>query len=301
MLKELTEKLETISAINLVPFKENENIDWEGLEENIEFLMENGVKVIVPGGNTGEFYHLSIDEYKRVLKKVIEIVDGRAVIMAGIGYSIPIAIELGEYAKAVGADCVMIHQPIHPYINSEGFYEYLKEIITTLELPSIVYFKDPNLDDVVLKRLAPLEKFIAVKYAINDMARFRKTVHDVPKEHNILWICGTAEKWAPFYYHAGARGFTSGLVNIQPKKSFDLLNNLQENNLDEVWEIWRDVLQFEELRLKHNNGNNVIVIKEALNQAGLNAGITRPPVSTLNAEDKEEITEILKSWGMLNY
>src|SRR5699024_9081076 len=139
--------------------------------------------------------------------------DGRAVIMAGIGYSIPIAIELGEYAKAVGADCVMIHQPIHPYINSEGFYEYLKEIITTLELPSIVYFKDPNLDDVVLKRLAPLEKFIAVKYAINDMARFRKTVHDVPKEHNILWICGTAEKWAPFYYHAGARGFTSGLVN----------------------------------------------------------------------------------------
>src|SRR5699024_11251272 len=112
-----------------------------------------------------------------LLKKVIEIVDGRAVIMAGIGYSIPIAIELGEYAKAVGADCVMIHQPIHPYINSEGFYEYLKEIITTLELPSIVYFKDPNLDDVVLKRLAPLEKFIAVKYAINDMARFRKTVH----------------------------------------------------------------------------------------------------------------------------
>lgn len=296
----LTQQLHTVCAISMTPFiGEDKAIHWEALERNIRFLLDNGVKVIVPCGNTSEFYALTFEEAKQEIQKVVEIVNKRALVVAGIGYSVEMAIELGRFAQKAGADAVMIHQPIHPYITERGAVSYYKKIIEALDIPSIVYFKDPYLSDDVLKALAPLDKFIAVKYAINDLPRFARIVREIPEECGIAWICGTAEKWAPFFYHAGAVGFTSGLVNVHPQLSFRMLRALQAGDQKTVWEVWKEVLPFEDLRAKYNNGNNVVVIKEAMNQLGMDAGVTREPVDPLNAQDREEVTNILKGWGLL--
>ncbi|WP_449540342.1 dihydrodipicolinate synthase family protein [Ferdinandcohnia sp. Marseille-Q9671] len=295
---EWKKKFETISGITITPFKkETREIDWDGVKDNVEFLIQKGVKVIVPCGNTSEFYSLTIEEAKEEIKRVVEYVNGRAIVVAGIGYSVDTAIELGRYAQQVGADSVMIHMPIHPYITNEGAYEYFKAIIEAVDLPSVVYFKDPNLSDDVLIKLAPLEKLVAVKYAVNNLPRFANTVQSVSSEHNIAWVCGTAEKWAPFFFQAGAVGYTSGLVNLYPEKSFEMLEALQSNNLEKTWKIWKEVVPFENLRAKYNNGNNVVVIKEAMELIGLNAGITRQPVSSLNEHDRKEVRDLLDSWG----
>lgn len=294
-----SKRFSTISAINILPFKEGtKEINWSGLEENIGFLLRNNMEVIVPNGNTGEFYTLTINEAKEVTEKVVALAGGRATIMAGVGYSADTAIELGKAAQEAGADCIMIHQPIQPYITSRGAATYFKKIIEALDIPSVIYFKDPNLSDEVLIELSSLEKLVGVKYAINDLPRFTKLVQEVPKEHNIAWICGTAEKWAPFFYNAGATGFTSGLVNIYPKKSLELLKALQEGDQETVWNVWKEVLPFEDLRAKYNNGNNVVVIKEAMEQVGLTAGVTREPVDPLDEKDKSEVAALLESWKM---
>lgn len=108
----------------------------------------------MPSGNSGEFYALIIAEAKEVTKKVVELMDGRATVVAGVGYPVETAIELGKAAQETGADCVMIHQLIYPYIISRGGMTYFKMIIEALNLPSIVYFKDPKLSGEVLKELA---------------------------------------------------------------------------------------------------------------------------------------------------
>ena len=298
---DLGKKLETISAINITPFyPDNKKIDWAAFEENINFLLEHGLKVIVPCGNTGEFYALTLEEAKEEIKRTVEIVKGRALVVAGIGYSLGTAIELGRYAQQAGADAVMIHQPIHPYVTNEGAASYFRKIIEALDIPSVIYFKDAALSDDVLKELAPLEKFVAVKYAINDLPRFAKLVQETSSQADLTWICGTAEKWAPFFFQAGAKGFTSGLVNLHPQKSFDMLHALQAGDQEAVWKVWKEILPFEDLRAKYHHGNNVAVIKEAMNQLGLAAGATREPVDVLNQEDKREVEQILESWGMRN-
>ncbi|MCM3709142.1 dihydrodipicolinate synthase family protein [Sporosarcina luteola] len=292
-------QLETINGIPITAFKEDtKEIDWEGVKENIEFLINNGLKVVVPSGNTSEFYAMTLEEAKETTKRIVEYVNGRAIVVVGIGYSVETAIDLGKHAADCGADAVMIHMPIHPYITKEGAIDYFKNIIEALPIPSLIYFKDPHVSDSVLAELAPLEKLVGVKYSVNDLPRFKKTVSDIPKEHNIAWICGTAEKWAPYFFHAGAKGFTSGLVNIYPEKSLELLNALQVNDLETVWKVWHEVLPFEDLRAKYNNGNNVVVIKEAMELVGLRAGVTREPVAALNAEDKEAIGQLIKQWGL---
>lgn len=300
-IRDLGKKLETISAINITPFyPDNKKIDWAAFEDNINYLVEHGLEVIVPCGNTGEFYALTLGEAKEEISRTVEIVKGRALVVAGIGYSLDTAIELGKHAEQAGADAVMIHQPIHPYVTNEGATSYFRKIIEALDIPSIIYFKDPALSDDVLKELAPMEKFVAVKYAINNLPRFAKLVQETSGIADLTWICGTAEKWAPFFFQAGAKGFTSGLVNLYPEKSFEMLQALKSNDQETVWKVWKEVLPFEDLRAKYNNGNNVVVIKEAMNMLGLAAGVTREPVDMLNEADRREVEHILESWGMRN-
>jgi 4-hydroxy-tetrahydrodipicolinate synthase len=74
---------------------------------------------------------------------------------------------------------------------------------------------------------------------------------------------------------------------------------LQQGDRETAWKAWEDTLPFENLLAKYNNGNNVIVVKEAMNQIGLTAGVTREPVDPLDEQDKVEVVSILQSWGLL--
>src|SRR6478736_5778906 len=97
--KTFAKRLETISAIPITAFHDDLSVNWDGVKENIEFLMENKLEVVVPCGNTSEFYALSIDEAKEETKRVVEYVNGRALVVAGVGYAVPTAVEFGNFAK----------------------------------------------------------------------------------------------------------------------------------------------------------------------------------------------------------
>lgn len=292
----------TIAGITVTPFDPaTKTIDWQAAEDNVKFLANHGLKVLVPCGHTSEFYALSIEEAKETVRRTVKWAEGNGIyIAAGIGYAVPTAVELGLSAKKAGAHAVMIHQPVHPYVTEAGILSYYTSIIQALDMPVIIYFKDENISDRVLKKLAPMEQLVGVKYAINDLPRFAAVVRDIPQEHGIAWICGTAEKWAPFFHHAGAEGFTSGLVNVCPDMSFDLLNALNAGDHEEIWNIWSKVVPFENLRAKYRAGNNVAVVKEAMNQLGLSGGATREPVDPLDEADRQAVSDILKSWGKCN-
>jgi 4-hydroxy-tetrahydrodipicolinate synthase len=48
-----------VHAVNVTPFRDEGTIDYGGLEENVRFLLEGGVEVIVACGNTGGFYAMA--------------------------------------------------------------------------------------------------------------------------------------------------------------------------------------------------------------------------------------------------
>ncbi|WP_462420248.1 dihydrodipicolinate synthase family protein [Salinicoccus sp. Marseille-QA3877] len=290
------EKLKTISGITVTPFNNDQEIDWQGVEDNVEYLVDKGLEVIVPCGNTSEFYALSIEEANEETKRTVEIVKKRAIVVAGVGYSVKTAIDMGLEAKKNGAEAIMIHMPVHPYITSEGAKNYFEEIIKGVDMPTVIYFKDSHLDDEILLELAYLDNFVGVKYAVNDLPRFAKAVEMLPEDSKVAMICGTAEKWAPFYFMAGAVGFTSGLVNVYPEKSFEMLNSLQNDDYSKAMKIWHEIVEFEDLREKYNSGNNVVVIKESMELIGLKAGPTRAPVAPLDSEDKESVYNLMKRW-----
>lgn len=293
----LKEKLRGINAINVTPFTEDGQIEWEQLKMNIHFLINSGIEVIYPCGNTGEFYSLTLDESMEVTRKVIEYSDGNAAVLAGVGYDMNTAKTLAKNAMEAGADGILIHQPMHPYLLASGLVEYYTQIANSTTLPVIIYVRNESITPETLKEVAKIPNIIGIKYAVNNLLRFARSVDTVTND--LVWICGSAELWAPFFFAAGAEGFTSGMVNVAPDLSQKLLRALKEKRNSEAMEFWNKIRPFEELRARHGNGNNVSVVKEAMSQLGLVNAYVRPPIFTISDSEKAEVTDVLKNWRLI--
>ncbi|MBP1964253.1 dihydrodipicolinate synthase family protein [Paenibacillus aceris] len=296
MYEQVKEAIQGINAINVTPFDEELNIDWGSLQKNISFLLEKGLKAIYPCGNTGEFYALSKDESMEVTRFVTDFIAKRSVVIAGVGYDVKTARELAQHAESCGADGIMIHQPVHPYLLTDGLIDYYKEIAVSTTLPIVLYIRSEHISLEAIQEITKLPNVIGVKYAFNNLPHFTKIVQIIKED--IVWICGTAEMWAPFYYAAGAKGFTSGLVNVETSRSFQMLEALKDGNYPAAMSVWEEIAPFEELRAKYLNGNNVSIVKEAMSQLGLIAhSAVRPPISKINENEKHQVHELLQRWG----
>jgi 4-hydroxy-tetrahydrodipicolinate synthase len=126
----------------------------------------------------------------------------------------------------------------------------------------------------------------------------RWTPTGTPTIDRFTWLAGAAELTAPAYWVSGARGFTSGLANVDPGLPLAMLDALRGNDFGEAMKIWEKARRFEELRLADASADNVSVVKEALAQLGLCRADVRPPSRLLPESVKHEISAMLTSWGL---
>lgn len=296
----LKETLCSISAIPVTPFDENGQIDFTAYHHLIERLIDGGIEVITPNGNTGEFYALSAQECEAVVRAAVESADQNTLVVCGIGYDTATAIEMGRTAQEAGAGAVMIHQPVHPFQSQPGWVAYHRAILDALpDMGGILYVRDTLITGGMIRELADASpNLIGIKYAVANPQQFAVMVQSVPAER-LTWVCGVAEGWAPFFFVAGARGFTSGLVNVAPRLSAEMLDCLKQGDYAGAMRVWELARPFEELRARRNSANNVSVVKEALAQLGLCERRVRPPISELPENEQAEVSAILSRWGQV--
>src|SRR5262249_25524299 len=99
---DLARVLQDVSAVTITAFKPDLSIDEEATRRHLRFLVQGGVRVLVPGGNTGEFYALSREENERLIRLACAEAAGKALIVAGAGYSVPDTIALAKVAEQAG-------------------------------------------------------------------------------------------------------------------------------------------------------------------------------------------------------
>lgn len=295
-MTEIANKLRTIIAIPVTPFDDRGDIDLDSYKGLIKVLIEGGITAITPNGNTSEFYSLSQDEGRRGVQACMEAASDRAVVMPGIGHDIASAVKMARSAERMGAEVVMVHQPVHPFRSTVGWIAYHEAIADAVpNLALVPYIRDSSISALMIGELAnKCSNVVAVKYAIPDPLRFAAAVDGVEQDR-LVWICGLAESWAPFFWIVGARGFTSGLVNVAQSQSLRMLHNLEEGNYQAAMDVWREIKPFEELRARHDNANNVSVVKEALCQMGLCSRSVRPPITDLVDRERDEVRMILST------
>ncbi|MCL2551159.1 MAG: dihydrodipicolinate synthase family protein [Actinomycetia bacterium] len=295
---QLRARLQTVVAIPVTPFHAGGvEADWDTHAALIGRLVEHGVEVITPNGNTGEFYTLSTAEMRRAVESSVAAAAGRAEVMAGVGLDTASATALARHARERGAGSVMVHQPPHPYRSAEGWIAYHRAIADAVpELGVVLYIRDPVITGAHIAALSDAcPNVVGVKYAVPDPVRFASVARDAGLDR-FVWIAGLAELSAPAYWIAGATGFTSGLVNVAPRLSIALLQALRGGKYDQAMGVWEQARVFEELRAADASADNVSVVKEALHQLGLSDRAVRPPSRLLPGTARERVAALLDQW-----
>lgn len=291
----LDQALTGISGILVTPFDGQDAIAPARLAPIVARCTAAGVDALTVNGNTSEFYGLTFAEAERMQAEVPAIVAGRARVVAGIGRSVNEAVRLATRAKADGADAVMVHQPPDPFVSPRGIAEYVRRIGDAAGLPVVLYLRNAGIGDAAIAALTVIPGVVAVKWASTDLMALARAIRAAP---GIRFVCGLAEPWAPPMTALGARGFTSGLINIAPERSVAILAALRTGDFATANARIAEIGPFETLRSEEQNGANVTIVKAALALAGQDVGHARPPASWPVAPDSlARLRDLMAGWN----
>ena len=305
----LRRALATTVVVPVTPYHADGTPDWDTYAALTTRLIDAGISVITPNGNTGEFYALSQAEARQALETAAKAAGTRgehgasgehgAEVLAGVGHDIATAAEAARHARDHGARMIMIHQPVHPYVSAEGWIDYHAAIAGAVpDLGVVLYIRDERRTGAHIAALADrAPNVLGVKYGVRDATRFAAVARGAGLDR-FTWLAGAAELTAPAFFAVGVHGFTSGLANVHPALALAMLAALRAGDYTKAMQAWEAARRFEELRLADGSANNVSVVKEALAQLGLCRADVRPPSRPLPAAIKQEITGILQAWGL---
>lgn len=282
-----------ISGVPVTPYGADGAVDEGKLAQLIAGLAATGVHNLMAAGNTGEFFSLTMDEVRRVHAASVRGADGRALISAAVGRSLAEARALARDAVAEGADAIMGHHPMDPFAGPGAQADYFIALAESATVPVIAYVRTDTFSVADFRRMAEHPNIAGVKFASTTLmllADVIRSTRDLPTK----WVCGLAEAWAPAFYAIGARGFTSGFVNVFPRVSLQVHAALEAGDYAAANALIDRFAAFEELRTHYRNGSNVTVVKEALGMLGHQVGAVRlPGVPTLTEAERAVLRAVI--------
>jgi len=295
------ERLRSVHLVPLTAFGPDGRLNLSLQAEHINRMYKAGIRVYMPGAGTSEFHSLSASEIVDIVRVTREASGPDALIFAPVGLQIGHAIEVGTRVREVGATGVMFMPFSHPYLSTSGVRDYYLQALDAIQLPALVYKKSPIPSDALLLELATHPWVVGIKYAENNLHDFRRVVlADMaantadPRTPRIEWLCGSAERFAPYYMLAGSTGFTTGAGNICPHLSLAMHAAFAAGEYAHGMELQQQIVPIEDYRAKDGDSFNISMLKHALAVTGTDFGLPRPPQRQLTAKEKLEIEELIQ-------
>lgn len=298
MTHDLNTALTGISGILVTPYDEAGEIAPQKLAPIIDRALSAGLHMPVVNGNTGEFYALTTEEACTMAREVVSMVADRAPVLAGVGRGIRDACRLAEASADAGATALMIHQPPDPFVSPRGTVDYLQQVSRASGgLPMMVYLRNDAIGTDNIRALCEVEGVRGVKWATPNPLKLAEA--KAACDPSIVWVGGLAEVWAPVFYAVGARGFTSGLINIWPERSLAIHAALEAGDYATANSLIAEMKSFEDIRAEELNGTNVTGVKAALQATGFDCGGTRAPSAwPLTSAQQGKMARFLETNGL---
>lgn len=294
-MRRVRDALRGISGVPVTPYAADGGVDAAALEALIGRLAAAGVHNLMAAGNTGEFFALSREEIGLVHRTTIAAAAGRSIVSAAVGRSLSEAKALARDAISAGADAIMGHHPMDPFAAPHAQASYFLNLADAAAVPVIAYVRSDAFSVADFRRLATHENIAGIKFASSNLMLLAEAIRQ-NRDAAAVWVCGLAEGWAPAFYAMGARGFTSGLVNVFPEHSHAIHRALEAGDYAQARSLIDGIAGFEALRTRYANGANVTVVKEALAILGTSVGPVRlPGLPALDDADRASLRAIVES------
>lgn len=281
----------------VTPFHDGK-VDFETLDELVDFQVENGIDAIVPVGTTGECPTLSHEEHKAVVERVVKRVAGATAVIAGAGSnSTAEAIELTAYAKKIGADASLQVCPYYNKPTQEGFFQHFKAIAEEVDLP-IVLYNIPGrcgagLTPETVARLDELENVVAIKEATGSLDQ----ASEIAMRCDITILSGDDSLTLPLA-SVGGKGVISVVANIVPADVKAMTDLILEGDLVKARQWHRKLFALSKNLL--TMATNPIPIKAAMAMLEMCSDELRLPMTPLEPAKKTSLKQTLTDYGLMS-
>ncbi|RZK79132.1 MAG: 4-hydroxy-tetrahydrodipicolinate synthase [Pedobacter sp.] len=240
----------------VTPFKADGSVDFDGLKNLINYVIEGEVEYLVSLGTTGEASTLNKDEKKKIWEFTAETNNGRLPLVAGIGGNDTLATakSIKEFTTS-GYDAILSASPYYNKPNQEGIYQHYKYLSETSELPIFLYNVPgrtaSNLSSDTTCRLAnDFKNIIGIKEASGSFDQFNQIMRDKPKD--FLLISGDDPVALPMI-SLGAVGVISVIGNALPKQLSDMIRLCLEGDYVTAQPLHFALIEFTRLMFAEGN------------------------------------------------
>jgi len=282
----------------ITPFKQNEDIDEESLRAFTDFLVEKGVNGVIPCGSTGEYSLMSADEHKKVVKTVVDQVNGKIPVVAGAGNpGTKNALDLAKYAKDAGADGILAVTPYYHNPTDEGLLEHYRTLAEKGDIPTILYnlprVTGYDLNPALTTRLTEIRNLAGIKDSTWNFAHTMDLIRYA--QDKITIVTGYSEYLLPALVIGAKGGIMTG-ANVAPQVHLDLYNAFQAGDIKGALKLHNKLLPLSRFLFVETNP---LVPKKALDMMGIKAGFCRKPLQSVTKGTEDKLRSILTDLGLL--
>ncbi|MEA4911459.1 MAG: 4-hydroxy-tetrahydrodipicolinate synthase [Oscillospiraceae bacterium] len=280
------------AAAIITPFRDDLFVNYEELGRIVEFQIENGTDAIVVCGTTGEASTMPDEEHLRVVKYVVDKVNKRVPVIAGVGSNhTSHGVKLSLAAEAYGADALLHVTPYYNKTSQKGLVRHFEAMANAVKVPIILY-NVPSRTGMTIqpqtyRELSYIENIVATKEASGNFSAIA-TAMDLCGE-NLHFYSGNDDQIVPLMA-LGGKGVISVLANVRPKECKQLCDYALAGD-------FKNAAQLQLMLMPLINGLfcdvNPIPVKAAMNLMGFAAGECRPPLCGLDADKCALLQELL--------
>lgn len=290
----------TGSGVAIVtPMKDNLEVNYDKLEELIDFHVKGGTDCIVIAGTTGEGATLSMEEHRNVIRAAVEFTRHRIPVVAGTGSNCTkTAIQLTQEAEVDGADGALIVTPYYNKATQTGLIKHYSQIASETKLPIILYNVPGRTGcniqpETVATLVRENENIVGLKEATGNMAQASKTMYLCDGKLDLY--SGEDGLVVPLMAIGGI-GVISVIANIAPQQTHDMCASYMAGDREKALELQMKSLPLVDALFSEVNP---IPVKRALNLLGMEVGSLRAPLCEMSDANAAVLKQAMVEYGLL--
>lgn len=283
----------------VTPFHADGSVNYNKLEELINYQIDNGTDSIVICGTTGESPTLSEQEHVDVIKKAVEFTKGRVPVVAGTGSNATqTAIDLSVAAVEAGADGLLVITPYYNKATQGGLIKHFTAIADAAKAPIIMYSVASRTGvniapETVATLVKNVDNIVGIKEASGNISQVAKIMNLTDGKVDLY--SGNDDQIVPVM-SLGGLGVISVLSNVAPQYTHDICAKYLAGDVKGSMEMQLKAIPLVDQLFCEVNP---IPVKKALNLMGFEVGGLRMPLTELTAANEERLAKAMKEFGIL--
>ena len=284
----------------VTPLDDQGRINEGALRKLTNHLIDGGVHGLFPVGSQGEFFSLTFEQKKEAIRIVVDETRDQVPVYAGTGaVTTREAIETTKMAQDLGVSAVSAITPFFLVPSQRELIAHYTAIAKACPNLPILLYSNPDRTQVpfptsTVLELAAVENIVGIKDSSGDMSLTAEYIRLTRgMDFHVLMGRDTLIYAALCY---GAKGSICATGNVDPRVPVEIYEAFLAGDHRRALEAQ---YRLAPLRIAFGLGTFPVVIKEALNMIGIEAGPAVPPVGPMTRENRETLRKILVEMGLI--